>query len=39
MAASFDLVTQPWIPVRHDTRLIEVSLEGVLLRAAEFQAI
>lgn len=39
MAASFDLVTQPWIPVRHEGRLIEVSLEDALLRAAEFQAI
>jgi len=39
MATSFDLVTQPWIPVRHEGRLIEVSLEDALLRAAEFQAI
>ena len=39
MAASFDLVTQRWIPVRQENRLIEVSLEDALLRAAEFQAI
>lgn len=39
MAASFDLVTQPWIPVRQENQLIEVSLEEALLRAAEFQSI
>lgn len=39
MAASFNLVTQPWVPVRQDDRLIEVSLRDALLRAGEFQGI
>src|SRR4051794_21057800 len=39
MVASFDLRTQPWIPVRCDDRLIEVSLEDALLRAGDFQGI
>ena len=39
MDASFDLVTQPWISVRQGDRLIEVSLQEALLRAAELRAI
>lgn len=39
MAASFNLVTQLWIPVRLDDQLIEVGLEDALLRAGEFQGI
>lgn len=39
MAASFDLLTQPWIPIRQNGWLLEVSLEDALLRSAEFQGV
>ncbi len=39
MAASFDLIAQPWVPVRLRDRLTEVSLEEVLLRARDFERI
>lgn len=39
MAASFDLLTQPWIPARRDDRLVEVSLGDALLRARDFRRI
>lgn len=39
MAASFDLLTQPWVPVRQGEDVIEVSLEGAILRAREFRGI
>lgn len=39
MGPSFDLVTQPWVPVRVDGRLHEVSLEECLLGARVLERI
>lgn len=39
MAASFDLTSQPWVPVRQDGHTVEVSLEDAILRASDFQGI
>lgn len=36
MAASFDVIAQPWIPMRQGDRLVEVSLEEALLQARDF---
>lgn len=39
MAVAFDLLTQPWIPVRADDRVIEVGLEAALLEARDYRGI
>lgn len=39
MVAPFDLLTEPWLPVRQGDRLIEVSLQDALLHADEYQGL